>query len=160
LVLQDGNAGDVGQRSRELHVGLRHRSGLRLEQVQRSDDAVSQPERERVHALVSGADGVRSEPRPSLDGVAQLCAGHQLPRRKGLQARSLFVLQLEQLEQACLLGGRRHHSQVAVCVGEQDPDGVSVDEFDASVGQHRQQVDDVEVGHESVRKLEERAGDE
>jgi hypothetical protein len=73
-----------------------------------------------------------------------------------VQARTLVVLQLEQLEQADLFAGRRHHSQLASGIGEEDAGGVDVEQLDAAVGQHREQVDDVELSDEGVGELDER----
>lgn len=81
---------------------------------------------------------------------------HDLPRSVTVQARSLVVLNLKQLEQVCLLVRRAEDAQMAVAVGEEDPGGGGVEKFDTSRRQRGEYVDDVEVAHESVDDLDAR----
>jgi hypothetical protein len=77
---------------------------------------------------------------------------------EAVQAGSLVVLHLEQLEQLYLLVRRADDAQMAVAVGEEDPGGGSVEELDTSRRQRGEHVDDVEVADEGVDDLDERRG--
>jgi hypothetical protein len=67
-------------------------------------------------------------------------------------------LQLEQLEHAHGLTGRRHHPQVAVRCDQHDPSRVDVEHRDATIGERDQQLHHIEVRHERVGQLHHRFG--
>ena len=68
-------------------------------------------------------------------------------------------LDLEQFEGAHGLVGRCHHAQIATRCGQHQPGRRDVEHVDAPVGEHGQQLDDVEVGDEGVGQFDERLGE-
>ena len=77
----------------------------------------------------------------------------RLSRGVGLHARALVALQLEELEETGFLAGSGDDPRIPVGIDEQNARGIGVDEFDAPIGEHRQEVDDVEVVDQGVGKL-------
>jgi hypothetical protein len=94
------------------------------------------------------------EPRPAPVGT-QVGGGDGPAGAEAVQAGTLAVLQLEQLEQPRGLAGGGHHAQLAAGVGQQQPGGGDVKQLGAAVGQHLQEVDDVEVGDHGIGQLDE-----
>ena len=83
-------------------------------------------------------------------GVADDAAGVE-----AVEARTLVVLDLEQLEQADLLGRGADHPEMPIAVGQQDPGGGSLQQLDAARGQRGEHLDHVEVVDERVDDLDE-----
>jgi hypothetical protein len=65
-------------------------------------------------------------------------------------------LQLEQLQQPGSFAGGSHHAQLTSRIRQQQPGGGDVQQLDAAVGQHVQEVDHVEAGDQGVGQLDER----
>ena len=81
---------------------------------------------------------------------------HQTTGQVAVETRAFVVLDLEQLEQADLLGGRTHDAEPPRDVGQQDARSRDVEQLDTTRRQHGEHVDDIEVGHEGVDDLDER----
>ena len=95
---------------------------------------------------------------PALAAAGEVIRGDGLAGAEAVQAWSLVVLQLEQLDQlGCLAGGRRD-AQLAARVGEHHAGRGRGEQADAAVGEHVQEVDDVEVGHHGVGQVDESVG--
>ncbi len=75
---------------------------------------------------------------------------------KAIETRTLFILDLKQLEQTCFFARCRHDPQIAVFIDEEDARGIGGEEFDASGCERRERVDEVEVGDELAGELDER----
>jgi hypothetical protein len=88
-------------------------AGGGAEQVQCADDLVTQPHRHGFDGAEPGLDG-GGEPRPALIRPGEIGGADALAGAKAVQARSLVVLDLEQLHQAgCLAGCRRDPQRIA-----------------------------------------------
>jgi hypothetical protein len=72
-----------------------------------------------------------------------------------VQARPLLVLELEQVEQVGRLVGRCDGTEESTFVGENDTGLTGAEQLNDAVGEHGHELDDVEVGHERVRQLDE-----
>lgn len=115
----------------------------------------AEPHGEGVHGLEVGLDGPWCELVPAVvGGVAELAEDGYAGEVR-LEARSLLGLDLEQLEQAHGVARRSQDPELAVGAGDHEPGGVDVEELDAPVGQHGEQVDHVEVVDEGVGDLHE-----
>jgi hypothetical protein len=105
--LQQADGGDVGQCLPDAQVGLAERGGAGAEQVERADDLVPQPHRQGIDGAETGAGRGGREPRPLLARPGQVSGGDRLPGAEAVQARSLVVLDLEQLDQPGFVAGGR-----------------------------------------------------
>jgi len=85
---------------------------------------------------------------------AQLGDCYGLAGSEAVQARALVALQLEQLKQPGGLARGGHHAQFPARVGQQQPGGGDVKQLNAALGQHVQEVNDVEIGDHGVGKLD------
>ena len=99
------------------------------EQVQRADDLIAQPHRQGLHRGEPGAAGGGREPRPAPGFGGQVSRGDGLAGLKAVQARTLVVLQLEQLQQPDGFAGGGHHPQRPARVGQQQPGGGDVQQL-------------------------------
>jgi hypothetical protein len=77
-----------------------------------------------------------------------------------LQAGAFVVLELEELQQAHVLVGGGHQAQLAVAVREQYARRAGAEQPDAAVGEQAEEVDQIEVGDQTVREFDERLGQE
>jgi hypothetical protein len=117
----------------EMVVAERSPSGA--EQVQGADHLPSQPQRHRVGGAESDlACGLR-EDRPPVRGGGEVDVGDDLAGGEAVQAGSLLLLQLKELEQSRGLVGVRDQSQVAALVIEHQPRGVGIDQLHAALGE-------------------------
>ena len=130
------------------------------EQVQRADDFVPKPHRQRQDGPESGADRDGREPRPSLIWPFEVGRRDGQAGVEAVQAGALVVLDLEQFEQSGDLAGGRHGTQLAVRAGEQDTGGGRGQQPDTAIGEHLQEVDDVEVGDHGVRQVHKGPGEQ
>jgi hypothetical protein len=98
-----------------------------------------------VPGVESGAAGDRREPGPTADLDLDVRTQRGLTGAVAIEAGPLLGLELEQLECANCLAGRRHDAEPPVEAGQQDVCGVDVEHVDASVAEDGEQVGDVEV---------------
>ena len=96
------------------------------------------------------------EPRPSLRFGAQVGSADRLACPEAVQTGTLVVLQLEQFEQPDRFAGGGHHPKLPARVGEEQPCRRHVEQLDAAISQHVQEVDHVEISHHRVGQLDER----
>jgi hypothetical protein len=94
----------------------------------------------------------RGQRRASAAGSA---AATGRPSPEAVQAGTLVVLQLEQLQQPGGLAGGGDHAKLPARVSQQQPGGGDVEQLHAAVGQHVQEVDHVEAGDHGVGQLNE-----
>ena len=159
-MVQDGDGGDVGQGLGRVHVGLAHLARVDAEQVEGADDGAPQPHRQGVHRVEPGGEGFGREPGPATVDRGQVLVHDRLAGAVAVEARAFLGLQLEQLEQAHRLAGRRHHPEVAVGRDEHQPGGGDVEHVDAAVGEQGEQLDHVEVVDQGVGQLHECPGEQ
>ena len=126
------------------------------EQVQRADDLLAQPHRQGLHGGEPGLPGGGREPRPAARRGSQVRRGDRPASPEAVQAGTLVVLDLEQLEQPGGFAGGGHHAQLTARVSQQQPGGGDIQQLHAAVGQHVQEVDHVEAGDHGVGQLDER----
>jgi hypothetical protein len=86
-------------------VAVAERTRVSAEQVQRADDLLAQPHRHGLHGAEPGPGGGGGEPGPYLARASEGADGDGLPGAEAIQARSLLVLDLEQLDQPGFLTG-------------------------------------------------------
>ena len=121
------------------------------------DDLGAKAQRQGVdRPEARGLDG-GVEDRPALPGLVRRHVDDGLSLAVAVEAGPLVVLQLEQLQQAEVLGGRRHQLQVSPLVGQHQTGCVDAEQLDAGAGQRVQEVDDVEVRDQGVGQLQEDA---
>jgi len=116
------------------------------------------PQRKRRDGPESGLERERGEQRPAHAVGVEITADDGRTGTDALQARSLVVLQLEDLEQPGFLTRGRDDGEVAMLVVEQQPRGRDVQQADTRRGQPVEQVDDVVVFDEAVGEHHERVG--
>jgi hypothetical protein len=126
------------------------------EEVQRADDLLAQPHRQRLHGGEPGLLGGGREPRPAPRGGGQVRGVDGLAGPEAVQAGTLVVLYLEQLKHPGGFAGGGYYAQLAARVSQQQPGGGGIQQLHAAVGQHVQEVDDVEAGDHGVGQLNER----
>ena len=155
-LVQQADGGDVGQGLTD--ADFRGRQGPRIgaEQVQRPDDLLAQPHRQRLHGREPGLPGGRRETGPPRRRGGQVRGLDGPTRPEAVQAGTLVVLQLEQLKQPGGFAGGGHHPQLTSRVSQQQPGGGHVEQLHAAVGQHVQEVDHVEADHHRVSELNKR----
>ena len=158
-LLQDADRGDVGQRLRELLILLGHRNGAVVEQVQPADRLIAQPHRQRHDGPETRREGGRREQRPACVVGLEVGADHRRASANALQARSLVVLHLEDLEQPGFLTRGRDEGEAALLVVKQQPGRGNVKQANTGSGQPVKQVDDVVVLDEAVREHHEGPGE-
>ena len=144
----------------DLDVGVAQRADVGAEDAHRADHllrgaAAGRRARSGTRLPRRGARTAASGPGAS----AQVGVDHRLAGAEGVQARSFVVLHLEQLQQLDVLVGGRHELQPAALVGQQQPDVGVADELGGAVGDHQQELDDVEVVDEGVGDLDEHVGE-
>ena len=156
--LQDADGGHVHQGGGRHHYRRVQSVRRGPEQVQRPDDLVAQPHRDGVHPGIAHLQRGGGEPRPSRCGAvgADVADDDGLPGAVAVQARSLVVLDLEQLHDPGLLGRGRHQPQRAPAVGQQQPGRVHLQQLDAPVGERLQELHQVIPGDQGVRQFHER----
>ena len=98
---------------------LAESAGLVAEQVQRAEDLLPQPQRQRVDRPVARVERGSREQRPPVRLNREIRRTHRLPAAITVEARSLLALQLEEFEQPRLFGGGSHHMQLAGRPGKQ-----------------------------------------
>ena len=130
------------------------------QQVQRADDLVAEPHRQGLHGAESRLDGGRREPRPPLIRVGQVGRGDRLAGAEAVQARSLVILDLEQLDQASCLAGCRRDPQLTAGVGQHHAGRGRGQQGHTAVGEHVQEVNDVKVSHHRVGQAHEGIGEQ
>ena len=131
--------------------------GFGVEEVQRPDHLGTQPHRHRVYRGEADLGGGGGEPRPAAGG-GQVGDRDRLAGAEAVHARPLVGLQLEQLQQPGAFGGRGHHLQRVLPVGQQQPGRRDAQQLHTSLGQHVQEVDHVEIVDESIGHLDEHVG--
>lgn len=99
--------------------------------------------------------GVRTVPPRRRCVGGEVSVDDRLPAVERVEARSVVVLQLEQLEELGTLGGGRHEMRAFLGVGEQDAYGGVAGEPGDAVGEHLQEFDQVELVDERVGDLDE-----
>ena len=156
--VQQADGGHVGQRLADAQVRRVEAARCGAEQVQRADDLIPQPHRQRLHRREPGPGGGLGEPGPPRGRAGQVGSGDGPAGTEALQAGPFVVLQLEQLQQPGFLAGGRRDPQLAARVGQHDPGRGRGQQGDAAVGEHVQEVDDVEVGDHRVGQLDEGVG--
>jgi hypothetical protein len=105
------------------------------EQIQCTEGLLAEPHRHRLdrgEALVAGGGG---KPWPLLRGRGEIGAGDALAAVVAVQAGPFLVLQLEQLQQAGLVGRRRYQVQGAPLVDQQDSRRVNIEELHTALGE-------------------------
>ena len=111
-----------------------------------------------MDGLEAASDRLRAKPRPASDGRRQVGLAHDRRGAVGVQTWTLVVLQLEQLYQSGRLRRGRRDPELAVQVGEHDPDRGRTQEIQAPAGEGSEEVDHVEVVDKCVCELDERFG--
>jgi hypothetical protein len=92
-------------------------------------------------------------------GGLEIGVDHRSPGREAVEAGSLVVLQLEELEGPAAVVGRGHVLQPPVVVGQQQSDRGRTADRRGVVGELVQELDEVEVGDEGVGHLDEHVGE-
>jgi hypothetical protein len=131
---------------------------LARKKVERPDDLAPQPHGQGLHGAEPGLHGRGGELGPSLARPGEVSRGDGLAGAEAVQAWSLAILDLEQLNQLGCLAGCRRYAQLAARVSEHDPGGGCGEQPDAAVGEHVQEVHDVEIGDHGVCQVDEGAG--
>jgi hypothetical protein len=155
-LVQQADGGHVGQRLADADVRGGQGARIGAEQVQRADDLLPQPHRQGLHGGEPGLAGGRREPRPPRRRGSQVRGGDGPAGPEAVQARTLVVLYLEQLKQPGGLARGSHQAQLTARVSQQQSGSGDVQQLHAAVGQHVQEVDHVEPGHQRVSQLDER----
>ncbi len=150
-LVQEADGGDVGHALGDGQVVGGEGLPIRGEQVQRAQHLAAQPERYCVAVAEPARQCPLREHRPPAAGVGQVHVGDHLPRGEAVQAGAFRSLELEELEQPGGLVGVGDDLQVAALVVEHQAGGVGVDQFHAALGEHLEELDDVEVLHQGVR---------
>jgi hypothetical protein len=158
-LLQDANGGDVRQCLRQPLIVLGHLADAVVEQVQPADRLLTQPQRQRHDGPETSRKGERREQRPACAVGVEVGADHSRAGADALQARALFGLQLEDLEQPGFLTRGRHDSEAALLVVKQQPGRRDAEQANTGCGQPVKQVDDVVVLDQAVREHHEGPGE-
>ena len=103
------------------HMALEPARRIGAEQVQRADDLLTQPHRQGLHRGEPGLPRGGHEPRPARCRRGQVRGLDGLADPEAVQARTLIVLQLEQLKQPGGLVGGGHHAQLTTRVSSSSP---------------------------------------
>lgn len=99
--------------------------------------------------------GFGDEPGPSVCGSAQVGHCHRATGVETLGTRAFIGLDLEQLEQPGLFGGRGHHPQRAALVGQEQASRGHIQHIGAAHRHPVQEVHQVEVVDQRVGHLDE-----
>ena len=99
-----------------------------------ADGLVAHPHRQGIDRAEPGLGGGGREPWPPCPRLSQVTGGDGVAAAEAIQARSLVVLDLEQLGHAGRLAGRRRDPQLAARIGEHDPGRGRGRQGDAAVG--------------------------
>jgi hypothetical protein len=121
---------------------------------------VAQTHGQGLDRAEAAAVGCRDEAWPAVDLAGQVGDDHLCAGAEALQAGAFVVLELEELQQAYLFVGGGHDAEFAVAVREQHPGRTGAEHAHAAVGEQAQEVDQVEVGDQVVRQLDEGLGQE
>ena len=106
--MEDGNAGDVGERLRQQLIGVSETVRHRAEQAERPQHLACGSHRNGMHRAEPGIGCRSGELRPALLRDGQVGDHHGFPGGIAIQARPVVGLQLKELEITSLLGRRRH----------------------------------------------------
>ena len=135
----------------------RERFGAGREDVERADHLAAESHRQRRHRREADFLRVGREVRPACATASAVKrAVHRDAVAVRVEARTLVVLQLEQLDEAHALARRRDVVERAVAVGEHDAGFRRVDELDATRREPVQELDDVVFVDDRVGELDER----
>lgn len=128
-----------------------------MEEVQRADGPVPQPQREGVTRGEPALPRVRGELRPGCGrfGVRQVDVGTRGAAAVTLHAGALVVLQGEEFQQMRGLVGRGDRLQGLLLVGEENSGGRHIQQGDAVRAELLEEVDQVEVVRQRIRNLHE-----
>ena len=114
---------------------------------------------ERVDGAEARAEGHRREARPARLLARHVRGRHLRAGEEAVEAGTLGVLDLEQLDHLRRLGRRGHQPQGAARVGEQYAGRRRVEQLHAALRDAHQQLDDVEVVDQVVGQLDEGASE-
>jgi hypothetical protein len=129
-LVEDADGGDVGHRLGESLVGSGQAGGLVGEQVEGAQALVAKSHRYAVGGGEAGLQGGGGEVRPASGGAGQVVLGDGLTAAPAVQARAVFVLHFEQLDEMHSFARRSHCLQL--------PAGVN--QYQASLG-HAEHLD-------------------
>jgi hypothetical protein len=115
----------------------------------------AQAQREGVCRLEAGLGGPWCEFRPLRSGRGQVDVGHRPGRAERVEARTVAVLQLEQLHEPGALVGGGHEGQPAAMIREHQPDLAGAEQTGHPSREHLQELHDVEVVDERVGDVHE-----
>jgi hypothetical protein len=153
-MVDDPERGHRGEHVRDLHVVVAHPVVVVAEEVEGADRPVPQLHGNGVGDEDAAGTRLARERRPALGRPVQAGADEPAGHER-LQARTLVVLELEELQQVRLLARGREHAQVAPLVVEHDPRAAHREVLQAADDELVRQVDHVEAGHERVRQRHE-----
>lgn len=147
-LLQDADGGDVGQRPRRHPVGGRPFAGGAAKEVQRADDLLTQPQRDRAHRPQVPANRSLGERRPGVVPL-QIRRRDRFPAADAVAAGTFLALHLQQLK--IVDGGRGATRHIQPAATRQEQTGsVDVEQINARVDQVDEQFGDVVVRHQRV----------
>jgi hypothetical protein len=112
-----------------------------------------------VDGVEAGGERLGREAGPAVVGGGEVLVEDGLAGAVAVQAGAFLGLDLEELQDAHGVAGGGHDPQVAFWRDEHEPGCSDIEHVDASVGEHREELDDVEVGHERVGQLHEGLGE-
>ncbi len=95
--VKDPDGGDVGQPASSHRIVRRQRLGLIAEEVQRTDDVVTESKRDGVHPAIAQLTGRSRETRPSFADALDIVNGHLLTGEIRVQARPCSSLNWRRL---------------------------------------------------------------
>ena len=110
---------------------------------------------ECVHGVETGTEGAGSEPGPTAVDLIEVDVDHGLPAAVTVRAWTLIRLLLEDLQDAHCVTRRSRASKLAVRRAQHDPRSGHVEDLDATLGDHREEIDHVEIIDQHVGQLDE-----
>ena len=119
LILDDRNAGNVGERLCKRDVGVGERYRLGHEQVEATKNGIREAERNGTHGRKAATDALLREQRPPGRGV-QVCFKNESSCMEAIETRSFVVLDLKELKQLHPFVGCTDHTELSGAVGEED----------------------------------------
>ena len=154
LMLQDRDRRDIGECLTDLEILIAKFHRGDHEDIQRPNNDITEPKRKCAHSSISRGPRLGREEWPSLVG-SKIMDGNRGASRVALEARPFVILQLEKLEQTCLLRRGGDELQVSSLISEQDASRAGLEQLDASIAEQRQKLNEVEIIDEGVGELHE-----
>jgi hypothetical protein len=159
-VLDDRDCRDIGKGLRGLHVSFLESPFVGSEQVEGANGQIPEVHGHGMDGAKSSGDRSGSKVRPAVGRAGQVLIDDRFSRAKAVRARALLGLFLEQLEDVHLITRRRNNAKVSSGRYQHHARGCNVKYLDGSIGEQRQEFDDVKVVNQRVGQTHQGLGDE